>query len=340
MKRAFTLIELSVSIAILAMVLVFAGSIFKVSIGAHRTSVANTEIMQKLRAITDQLNADFRGLQKDAPLLIWFEKGTDGPNDPNRFDQIMFFADGDFQSTRPYDETKEPADQPYESGQIRTVRGNAARIFYGQAQSRDSRNGQMETDPSELKPEDRIIARRQHILTADKDNFGEWPHADMIDFDDKDDNLYNNEFYEHDILSLSEWKIVKDYGPVNTVCFKNRPEIDIANYQDFDMPQGLHMLLCEGVGSFAVQWAYWDSVKEELRWFPGDFDFTSFGIYFSIPAGSDFDEDWDPVGVAPGEEDFTPGFYPEALKFTFKLYDSKGILEGGREFTHIVYLEN
>jgi hypothetical protein len=29
-----------------------------------------------------------------------------------------------------------------------------------------------------------------------------------------------------------------------------------------------------------------------------------------------------------------------ALKFTFTLYDSKGIIKEGRTFTHIVYLDN
>jgi hypothetical protein len=30
--------------------------------------------------------------------------------------------------------------------------------------------------------------------------------------------------------------------------------------------------------------------------------------------------------------------YPRAFKFTFTLYDSKGVIKEGREFTHIVYL--
>ncbi|MBA7661929.1 hypothetical protein ES703_69949 [subsurface metagenome] len=51
MKRAFTLIELVVAVAILAMVLGFASVIFRVSIEAYRTAGANTEIMQKLRAV-------------------------------------------------------------------------------------------------------------------------------------------------------------------------------------------------------------------------------------------------------------------------------------------------
>ena len=34
-----------------------------------------------------------------------------------------------------------------------------------------------------------------------------------------------------------------------------------------------------------------------------------------------------------------PGLGP-ALKFTFTLYDSKGLIPGGRTFTHIVYLDD
>ena len=60
----FTLIEILVAIGILAIVMSFSSVIFKVGIGAHRTAIANAEIMQKLRAITDQLNADFKGLLK------------------------------------------------------------------------------------------------------------------------------------------------------------------------------------------------------------------------------------------------------------------------------------
>jgi len=196
--NGFTLIELVVAIGILAMMLVFASVIFKVSIGAHRTSTANAEIMQKLRAITDQLNTDFKGLRKDAPLLIWFEQ--DANDSSQRYDEIMFFADGDFQSTQPYEKsTKEPATQPYEENQIKIVRGNIARIFYGQAQSRDSRYGKMKDQPSKLKKEDRILARRRHILTAD-DDLDDWPDADMGDFDTTYNNKYKNEIYEHDRL--------------------------------------------------------------------------------------------------------------------------------------------
>ncbi len=339
--RAFTLIELVVSIALLAIVFLFAGTIFKVSINAYRTAGANAEIMQKLRAITDQLNTDFKGIRTDSPLLIWFKQDTNDPN--QRFDQIMFFAGGDFQSTQLYDgpsgfEVPAPTGDP--------VVGNVARVFYGQAQIIDANgNGRY---PSDLRDKDRLLARRQHILTADED-LEEWPDADMSDFHD-----VWNEWYEHDSLSLAHWKTI-DWGNDGDVivdtCFEFRPLIDM------DDPNTFHKLMCEGVGSFAIQWAYWDYGDERFYWFPsndpdGDghnidshFDLMGdeFGIYFNIPS-STIITGWDPIEDAeyePGDY-FPSNFYPKALKFTFTLYDSKGIIKkdgrAGRTFTHIVYL--
>ena len=96
--KGFTFIELAVAIGIMAMVILLAGTVFKTSIGSYRIAAAQAEIMQKFRAITDQLNNDFKGIRKDAPLFIWFQLDPSDAN--NRFDQIMFFADGDFQSTQ------------------------------------------------------------------------------------------------------------------------------------------------------------------------------------------------------------------------------------------------
>ena len=140
MKRAFTLIELVVAVALLAMMLSFASVIFRVSIEAYRTAGANTEIMQKLRAVTDQLNADFKGQIWNPQGKIHF--GFDSNN--VRSDSIVFFANGDFQSTRQYDG--------------KTVVGNVACIFYGQAAS---------PNPSTGKPEEKILVRRQTIITPD-----------------------------------------------------------------------------------------------------------------------------------------------------------------------------
>jgi prepilin-type N-terminal cleavage/methylation domain-containing protein len=103
-NKAFTLIELVVAIAILVMVISFAGVIFKVSINSHRTAAASAEIMQKLRAITDQLNADFRGLGKNGYLIIHSEVlpgrreyANSSPAD-YRADRLYYFTTGDFQT--------------------------------------------------------------------------------------------------------------------------------------------------------------------------------------------------------------------------------------------------
>ncbi|UCC22776.1 MAG: type II secretion system protein [Planctomycetota bacterium] len=339
MKKGFTLIELVVAVALLSMVLSFAGVIFNVSIESHRTAKANAEIMRNLRAITDQLNTDFAGIQTDAPLLIWFERQE--PNDPNRYDQIMFFANGDFQSIQLYND-REP---DWEDG-YRTISGNVARIHYGQAQIGTAGNSE---DPEDMDEQDRMLARRQHILTADE-GAENWPAESMSNFD-----FDRNEWYEHDSLSLAEWKTVEanEYDTIVEVCFDERPWIDM------DDPQiTFHKLMCEGVGSFAIQWAYWDDSEERFLWFPsedpaGDGSKSphfrwmgdKFGVLFNVPGTSfifrwEFIEDGD-VKYDTAET-FESSFYPKALKFTFRLYDSKGIInedgERGREFTHIVYL--
>ncbi len=311
MKKGFTLIELVVAVSLLAMVFLFAGTIFRVSIDSYRTSDANAEIMQKLRAVTDQLNSDFAGLQTDAPLLIWFEQDPD-PNDPNqRFDQIMFFASGDFQSFQLYDES---SGEPNSDGD-KLVMGSVARIFYGHAQ-----------------PAPDLLARRRHIL-ADDEYLNEWHGPGLANFDSQ------NERYEHDCLSLAQWKVIVGSiydARIIPTCFDSvgggsRPWVDMTR------PSTFHKLMCEGVGSFAIQWAYWDS--GDLKWFPEDSDFTSnpFEFYFNVP-GSISLADWDD-GLTVADN-----VYPRALKFTFRLYDSKGIIKedgrAGRKFTHIVYLDN
>ncbi len=372
MKKAFTLIELVVAIGILAVMLGFGGVIFNVSIDAYRTGGAHSEIMQKLRAITDQLNTDFAGLQKDAPFLIWFDQrpAVNPANPMQRFDQIMFFASGDFQSTRLYrPETGYNTRVPDVMGA--PIRGNVARIFYGQAQSRDSRDNNVKY-PYYLLDSDRVLARRRHILTADP-YLVRWPYAANItilqtSFEELIQGVFKNDTYEHDSLPLSLWKTLDNTaygaggGTIMNTCFDNRPLIDIAN-----LPSTIHNLMCEGVGSFAVQWAYRDPLTLQLRWFPSEdpdgdgfntdshfilmsglpitpepayADFDAFGAIFNIPNttqinywGSASLMRYDPIGNFPAD------FYPRALKFTFTIYDSKGILEKGKTFTHIVYLE-
>jgi len=222
----------------------------------------------------------------------------------------------------------------------RLVAGNVARIYYGQAQNRD------------------LLARRQHILSADS-RLDNWPSTDMTDFGYfiAPGSYRINEVYEHDSLSLSQWKTIYRSiynGEIVPTCFGKRALIDM------DDPNTFHKLMCDGVSSFAIQWAYWDSSDKQLRWFPSDdpdgnpstndshfvlMHEQRFGIYFNIPESASIStliSKWEAmkdgnVMYSSGKM-FSPDFYPEALKFTFRLYDSKGVIENGREFTHIVYL--
>ena len=306
MKKAFTLIELVVAVALMAMVIAFSSVIFKVSIGSHRTASANAEIMQKFRAITDQLNRDFEGIQTDAPLLISFEQDAADPD--LRYDQIMFFATGDFQSTQLYSNAP--------------VRGNAARIYYGQADVDTPKFGFIDYFDANS------LARNQHILTADPD-LDFWPNPANIatDFDPNNGGWEDNLFYEHDSMSLSQWKTIDltAYKDAIIPTRFERLEIDMGD------PNTYHNLMCQEIDSFTVQWAYWDD--DEVLWFPENP--SGFGVFFNIPdiSGSTTIDKWAPIG-----ETFPSDFYPKALKFTFTLYDSKGIIENGRKLTHIVYL--
>jgi len=377
-KKAFTLVELVVAVALLAMVISFSSVIFKVSIDSHRTAVANVEIMQKLRAITEQLNADFKGLQKDAPLLIWFDQNDANDPDP-RFDQIMFFTVGDFQSSQLY-YSQQPTNE-YDKD-YKYVRGNAARVYYGLAESRDPDDNVMKTPyDRDLDPEARVLARRQHILTADGDLY-EWPvdpNGSNFDFEEPisvgGKSYEGNEIFEHDTMSLTHWKNLDsgEYSGGSGIlkkCFYNRSGSNGFPQFDSRDPNTFHKLLCQGVASFAVQWYYEDF--NEPRWFPsadpdndGDIDDTDlkgndrdFGAFFNTPGS--LSGDWKSVrnpadfsGFDSTADDITPnnsnkGFFPEALKFTFRLVDSQGIItetdpqgspRPGRTFTHIVYLK-
>jgi hypothetical protein len=121
------------------------------------------------------------------------------------------------------------------------------------------------------------------------------------------------------------------------------------------------MLLCEGVGEFKIQGWY----DAESRWVPevdvdGDGDLTDRSDFFlgtnnvpgvlypyRIAVPSSVPPDYGGVKIkgisytgSLDETDFNriPGL-GRALKFTFTLFDSKGIIEQGRTFTHIVYLD-
>jgi prepilin-type N-terminal cleavage/methylation domain-containing protein len=365
-RRGFTLVELVIAIGIMALVILFAGNVFKASISSYRIASAQAEIMQKFRAITDQLNNDFRGLRKDAPLFIWFQVD---PNDVNnRLDQIMFFADGDFQSTQTYNVNTNPGlyngrITPQPSGS--PVISNLARIYYGQAKSIDPRDDTLKL-PYNLRYVDRILSRRQHLSIANPDSpprYAEFP-AHNLD-GSLNVNPAQNDWFEHDTNSLSQWQAAaQDSTSVDNIitgCFGNAPYYfgDNRPYINLTDANTLHLLMTQKVGSFSVQWSYfypdvltglthiywWPSIDPDGNGNFTDSDFirmptSPFGFYFNTvapPAPTDLN--WFSYGNAVYLSGVVvdPG-YPRTLKFTFTLYDSRGVFKDGQTFTHIVYI--
>ncbi|MEK7992165.1 MAG: type II secretion system protein, partial [Planctomycetota bacterium] len=273
-NNGFTLIELMVAIGILAIVMSFASVIFRVSIDAHRIAMANSEIMQKLRAITGQLNADFEGLDKDAEIFVaWVAKALPPASSYRdldldgyeRFDRIMFFATGDFQSY-----SVNPA-----------VRGNIARICYMLAQKGNIK-------PDVQKPNERVLSRNQHILTADPALLA---FFDPNSFNNQQWYQWNNQ-YEYDKISPQAWK---------TIAWQNKQDmlsvvtdIKVGTSAISEQVKGamvdpadansIHMLLCQGVGEFKIQ-SWYDAQK---KWIPevdpdGDGNLADTHFYMTDP---------------------------------------------------------
>ncbi len=353
-NNGFTLIELIVAMGILAMVMGFASVIFRVSIDAYRTASANAEIMRKVRAITDQLNADFKGLNKDSEIFMtWVAKpvSSSGQKDNDldgyeRFDRVVFFADGDFQS----------------HGANPTIRGNTARICYMLAKKPAAIVGQPPVKVDGQKARERILARNQHIMTADATLPA---FLDPNNFTESQWREWNNR-YEYDNMSLEQWKQIPYDSKNNMLSVITGIRVGTTTVSedawgsviDPADPNSVHMLLCEGVAEFKIQ-SWYDA---QQRWIPevdpdgdgtlADTDFLLAGDVLEAEAVPGVLYPYPPYGgvqmrnISYPREQVNREHFGEipglgrALKFTFTLYDSRGVLKEGRTFTHIVYLDD
>ena len=349
--------EMVVALGILAMVMSFAGVIFRVSIDSHRLALANAEVMQKLRAITEQLDCDFRGLRKDGEILIFWraerKQNYSGSNRNaeeafDRFDRIMFFADGDFQTY----------------GTNPTIRGSMARICYALANG-PSATGSEPNRPQTQKPQRRVLARAEHVLVAPSTALNANDPLGTSKFTDDQwrDWMSNTEY---DAISMRGWELIPTATKMDILSVIGDVEVGLGGQStskknttvggvtlDPARPESLHSFMCRGVGQFEVQgWS-----DGEHRWIPqvnpngnadlkDDSDFILEGDELhprQIPGL------WYPRGpavlggrqITTLDPDFNkiPGL-GRALKFTFTLYDTRGLIKGGRTFTHIVYLDN
>jgi len=273
-RKAFTLIELIVAMAVLAIVLSFAGLIFRVSIESHRMALANAEIMQKLRVITGQLDTDFKGVILDYGGKNVARTRTytvDGNDYAVNSDSVVFFASGDFQSTQQYGASHD------------TIAGNVAAILYGQP------------DPDSYDrvpaPRDTWLLRRQTILASE---------AEVADSDP------NGEYYA---TSLQAWYAAGTHLEDLDAWIKP-PLID-----PHDVQANQSMYLAKGVHNFTISYL---EDGDEVGTEP---------IAWKRYVQGDEDDDSDTLTISP-----------YVFKFTFTLYDSRGIIKNGRTFTHIVYL--
>ena len=309
MKKGFTITELLVAVGLLAAVFAVAGMIFNYSIDAQRTAAATAEIMRTLRAITDQLSINLGGLKKDGYLILWSQQATAPATD--RLDALYFFggfAANHFQSW--YDPTKWSSE---------------ARIFLGHSQATyvaGELPGDLALDFLLLVPG--LPPPPPSIPDCCATDFATCrPHMTGM---------------ANPIISLG----VGGEVPQN-ILSTARPE---ANSTD------VRSLLAQHVGSFEVEWTYgWfdSTAPDKILWWGINNTFAaSVGpnlvksdgitpptalevadiISYETP-GPPYTVDWNTTNQAD---------WPKALKFTFTLYDSKGIIKGGRTFEYIVYI--
>jgi hypothetical protein len=172
--------------------------------------------------------------------------------------------------------------------------------------------------------------------------------------------LWNNR-YEYDKMTLDEWKMIPWANKANllsVICDVRARSSNISEQVkgaeiDPADPNSIHMLLCEGVSEFKIQgWS--DALQQWLPEVDPDGDGFLEDTHFFIPDSNDVPGVLYPYppngGVVINNIDYPineideahfnmiPGL-GRALKFTFTLFDSKGIIKEGRTFTHIVYLD-
>lgn len=370
-KQAFTLIEVMVAIALLAIVMVMAGAIFRAAIGSYRMAQANSEVIRNYRTIVDHLDRDLQGLRREGEIFILWGAYPDANVSGAeagyaRCDRILFFAVGDFQSSG-YDPN------------VPDIHGNIARISYGLAKRYDPAAAAYR-DPAATSPRRRILARTQHILLPEPiADDREYIDAGQLASNDPRWRTWHNR-QQYDAMTLLDWKRMSAQGHDDALSVIADANITVAGATsqvpsdrrgaqiDPCDPDALHMLLAEGVGQFAVQ-GWYDPAG---RWVPL-LDVNGDGRVENTPDDTDFiftvrdgrmlvDGSNTPGVLYTGGADgavvlggrlrdaYNGPFDPDhltqipglgrALKFTFTLYDSRGVLPKGRTFTHIVDLDD
>jgi hypothetical protein len=266
MKKAFTITELIVAIGLLAAVLAASTMIFHYAIEAQRTAMATAEIMHTLRAITDQLDADFASLRKDGYLVL----RSDDANSA-----LYFFSTGDFIS---WENSKR--------------RSNTARVYFG---------------PPVSSPND--LALDTKLLTPSNIN--------GLD--------YNNVSFIECQTNIKAHLLEEPCEVLSPIS--KRPAIDMNSE-----PNDARRLLAQNINRISIEWTDGTISSGLIQWYGRNTPKVPVvGASFETLNLSHYVATWTPLNQP---------LWPKALKFTFTLYDSKGILKTGRRFEHIVYIGN
>ena len=345
------------AMGLLAAIMAASGFIFHSAIKSQRTAKATLEIAQKLQAITTQLDADFKNIRKDGEIFIVWT--ADPLDEHDRFDRILFFADGDFHTYH------------QKNGDIR---GHLARITYMLANDKDGISARYQDQNK------RVLSRTQHILVADN-SLNLFPDL-TLPFDEDKFWTHNNYYYEYDLSTVQSWKEIAlntKAEMLSALCdvVVNTGNQNLGTVIDRNDPNTFDALLCEGVGSFSIQGWY----DAEQRWVPeidpdgdgrlsDDSDFRLDGenihdslvpvlwyndMYVISPVSdsgllmlgvnssigvynSSFDANLYEGPINKVNFNNIPGL-GRAIRFTFTIYDSKGIYPEGKTFSHIVYLD-
>ena len=332
-----------VAVGITVLMLMATSVVFKSAGAAAGKANACSEMMQQVRALCRQLENDFKGLRPDMPMAVIFE--TVDPDDPTSFrqDRIVFFANGDFQTT---------------DGDS----GNLARIFYGQARDKFETPEHLDNPYA---PGRRVLTRRYKILTPST-----WLPVNSVTFTPWTGIVNSAEEYDDILLESSNESYWKTEDPQNFIDYHfrtwdgvggkaigwpfstvRRPEIEvIKNNLGADALQQLYML--PDVGEFRIDVWYegqqeWGVAPPQMAvyWNIKDLD----GVAATGPTDIDTPFVYNPPYTYGwfSEDDFRAfpnvpnniDLWPKALRFTFTLYDrDRRYYPDGRTFTYIVKL--
>lgn len=356
-NNAFTIVEMLVAMALAIIVMGLASVIFARAVTAYRKAAATIEITRRADAICQQLTSDFRGLRKDGEIfLAWVaapEIDDEGalvtPTRYQRFDRIVFFANGNFQTYK--------AQETKVAEVSKQIAGNLARVSYVPAKDAAGVRAAGQKDRKQ-----RILARTQHIITADAD-FNAFPDLtaawNPADFETK------NAEFEYQTLTMADWTNLSDAANLDMPKKNNilTTLSDIPNILAADplVTQGgpivdktdsgtYHNYFAEGVGEFGIQ--IWRDDPINPHWYPqmdpngdgdysdGDYPTTGTDINYGNVDGILYNGTGEgSFGTMKADVTWVPLKFT-ALKFTFTLYDSKGLFSEGRTFTHIVMIDN